>query len=66
MIAILGILCMTIVGFQITRFFLKFFYNNFLGPYLGINAVNLSTMGKWAGKYLLYTYFVFINFINIK
>lgn len=51
MISILAILCMAIVGFQIMRFFIKFIYNNFFGPLLGINAVNLSTMGKWAGKY---------------
>lgn len=60
MISVLGILCMSIVGFQIIRFFIKFVYNNLIGPYLGINGVNLSSMGKWAGKYFIYLFTIII------
>lgn len=48
-----GILCITIVGFQITRFLLRVLYNNVIAVKLRINAVNLEEMGKWAGKRVL-------------
>lgn len=47
-----GLVCISIVGFQISRFLFRVIYNNFLAPTLGLNRVNLKEMGKWAGKKL--------------
>lgn len=46
----IGLVCISIVGFQISRFLFRVIYNNVLGPTLGINRVNLREMGKWAGE----------------
>lgn len=46
----IGLVCISIVGFQISRFLFRVIYNNVLGPTLGINRVNLKEMGKWAGE----------------
>lgn len=46
----IGLVCISIVGFQITRFLFKTLYDNLIGPKLGINAVNLKDMGRWAGR----------------
>lgn len=46
----IGLVCISIVGFQISRFLFRVIYNNVLGPTLGLNRVNLKEMGKWAGK----------------
>lgn len=43
-----GAICIFIVGVQIIRFIFRSLYNNFIGPKLGINAVNLKETGKWA------------------
>ncbi|XP_022915051.1 very-long-chain 3-oxoacyl-CoA reductase [Onthophagus taurus] len=45
---ILGLVCITIVGFQIVRFFLKTFYKHYLAIKLRINAVKFENIGKWA------------------
>lgn len=49
----IGLVCISIVGFQISRFLFRVIYNNVLGPTLGINRVNLKEMGKWAGEEII-------------
>lgn len=44
----LGAVCVFIVGVQLIRFLFRTLYNNFIGPNLGLNAVNLKETGKWA------------------
>lgn len=46
-----GLVCISILGFQIFRFLFRTLYNNFLAVALRINAVDLKETGKWAGKY---------------
>lgn len=45
---IVGILCITIVGFQITKFLIRSIYNCFIATRLQINGVNLKETGRWA------------------
>lgn len=44
----IGIVCITIVGFQILRILLKFIYVNFIGPNLRLCSVDFKNLGKWA------------------
>ncbi|XP_046405901.1 very-long-chain 3-oxoacyl-CoA reductase [Ischnura elegans] len=42
-----GIICLSVVGFQILRSIFKVVYNHVLGPIMGIN-VDFSKVGSWA------------------
>lgn len=46
---VIGLVCIFIVGLQLLRFFFRVLYNNVIGPNFGLN-VDLTEMGKWAGK----------------
>ncbi|KAJ3640123.1 hypothetical protein Zmor_003439 [Zophobas morio] len=43
-----GLVCISILGFQVVRFLFRFFYNNFIAVNLKINAVDLKDAGRWA------------------
>lgn len=47
----IGLVCISIVGFQVCRFLFRLIYNNFLAVALGINGVDLKDTGAWAGKF---------------
>lgn len=42
-----GIVCVSVIGFQLARSLLRFLYNKWLAPALKLN-VNLRGMGRWA------------------
>nr|CAH7752437.1 unnamed protein product [Callosobruchus chinensis] len=43
-----GLICTFIVGVQLFRWLWRIVYDNFVSVALGLNAVNLKQMGKWA------------------
>ncbi|EFA10853.1 very-long-chain 3-oxoacyl-CoA reductase [Tribolium castaneum] len=43
-----GLVCISVVGFQIFRFLFRTLYNNFLAVALKINAVDVKETGSWA------------------
>nr|CAH7769033.1 unnamed protein product [Callosobruchus chinensis] len=47
-----GLICTFIVGVQLFRWLWRIVYDNFVSVALGLNAVNLKQMGKWAVHYL--------------
>lgn len=60
----LGIACMAIVGFQLSKFVLKVLYRTVVAPQIGrINVNKLKDMGEYACKYKLNKNFtgVFLN-----
>lgn len=52
LLEILGVLCLFVVAFQITRTVIRLLYNNAIGPLMKKN-VNLKEMGRWAGKFVV-------------
>lgn len=49
----MGIACMAIVGFQLSKFVLKVLYRTVVAPQIGrINVNKLKDMGEYACKYL--------------
>jgi hypothetical protein len=47
----IGLICLSVTGFQIVRTIARLLYNYVIGPAMKMN-VSLKEMGRWAGEFL--------------